>query len=123
MLETQMKWYERFLKKISDFVPLSETQATAIALARLNPDHIELENVRSALGISYSAARRVCDTAVRRGVFLPRTAIMCPDDSVARVLNDSDSIPETVQCVSEGELQTLPTESLERREFYVLNEH
>jgi hypothetical protein len=118
----QMKWYERFSQKISDFVAPSEgTQATAVALSQLNPDHIEIENVRSLLNVSYRAARKVCETAVRRGVFVQRIAIICPDDSVALVVRHSDPVPETVRCWQDGEPIELPTSSLERREFFVLN--
>lgn len=118
----QMKWYERFLQKISDYVPSRPSLATVEALSRLNPDHIEVENVRSVLNISHSAARRICETAVRRGLFVPKTAIVCPDDSIAKVLGARDSMPQTVKCWNEGEPLDIATSELEKREFYVLNE-
>jgi hypothetical protein len=121
-----MKWFERFLQKISDLVPLGDSRATALAIAKLNPNHIEVENVRSILNVSALTARRVCETAVRRGIFLPRIAILCPDDAVAKVVADRESMPEKVPCwIDDGDgpvRQDISTESLETREFYVLND-
>ena len=120
------KWYERFLQRISDLLPLGGSDSQLVALSKLNPDHIEVENVRSILDVSTSAAKRVCETAVRRGLFCVRIAVICPDDSVALVVNDRNSIPQTVRCWRQYEdgsaPEEVPTETLEQREFYVLNE-
>jgi hypothetical protein len=52
--------------------------------------------------------------------------LICPDDSVALIVNDPKAIPETVRCWRQEEdgpvAEEIRTDSLERHEFYVLNE-
>jgi hypothetical protein len=95
-------------------------------LAHLNPDRIYLENVRSLLGVSATAAKRICDTAVRQGLFNVGIQVLCPDGSVAMSLNTDDEkeIPLTIHCWEErnGDLveTELPTKGLRKLIFYSL---
>ncbi|MBB5062454.1 hypothetical protein HDF15_000784 [Granulicella mallensis] len=122
-----MQWYKRFFQKISDLVPTPDVESTAIILSKLDPHHIEVENIRSLLGISHRAARTICETAVSRGLFSHRVVLVCPDDdSVAYEVRDSRPIPETLPCSHrDGDdivRVEVPSGSLQRREFYVFNE-
>jgi len=95
-------------------------------LAKLDPDHIELENVRSLLGVSTPAARQICETAVRRGVFRRRVQILCPNNAVALTADESTQLPEAVRCREEIEghleVEYVPVSELRKVHFYCLND-
>lgn len=121
----------RLLKKLSQIISnvvaspkLSQREAEV--LARLNPDKFYIENVRSILGVSHSAAAQICETAVRQGVFERRIEVICPDGAVAASADIESHLPTTVTCWHEeaGHLQReeLPTKDLEKVTFYRLND-
>jgi hypothetical protein len=117
--------FMQLLQKIVSWIPSSPGLDPA-KLARLNPDHIELENVRSLLGVSSTRARMICETAVRRGVFRKRIQILCPDDVVALSVDMGTPVPPTVRCREEidglFEIAELPTATLRKVEFYCLSD-
>jgi hypothetical protein len=119
-----MKWFTSFLKKMADIAPARDLPVAA--LRRLNPDRIDIENIRSILGSSTQRAKLVCDTAVRRGIFLRRISVICPDDSVAWTGDYGTNPPETVRCWRESEYgpepMTMKTSELARKEYFVLSE-
>jgi len=121
----QTTWFTRFWKKITDLAPASSS-IDMDRLAKLNPDHIELENVRSLLGVSAPAARQICETAVRRGVFRKRVQVLCPNNSVAVTVDDGNQLPDTVRCREEIEghleVQSVPVSELRKVHFYCLND-
>src|SRR5262245_7694250 len=75
----------------------------ADALARLDPTKIYIEHVRSVLGVSNATAIRICETAVRQGVFSRRVEVLCPDDSVAASADAERDLPEAVHCWQDTE--------------------
>lgn len=114
-----MKWLENFLKRTGESGSFPLT-----ALLALNPERIEVENVRSVLHTSTAQATRICETAVRRGVFIRRQSVICPDGSVAWTGAIDSSLPETVRCWRDGDHGPEPerkqTLELPRREFFTL---
>jgi len=110
------------LSAIAEAFPSDPVAGKESAIAKLNPDKIYLENVRSALGVSASKARLFCETAVRRGVFSKRVEVICPDGSVAVSARNESELPEVVRCWQEdgGEyIQVeLATKDLRKVFFY-----
>ncbi len=121
----QTTWFTRFWKKITELAPASGSIDIS-RLAKLDPDHIELENVRSLLGVSAPAARQICETAVRRGVFRKRVQVLCPNNAIALTADEIAQLPETVRCREEieGHLEVLqvPVSELRKVHFYCLND-
>lgn len=119
-----MKLFTKFLQRIADVIPLAGVPLDR--LARLDPDRVYLENVRSLLEVSTFSAKLVCETAVRRGIFIRRTSLICPDGSVAWTGGPEDDPPATLRCWHETEYgpepEAIARESLRREEFFVLNE-
>jgi hypothetical protein len=95
-------------------------------LAKLNPDKIYIENVRSLLGVPYSTALRFCETAVRQGFFTRRVEVLCPDNAVAASAASEAELPKLVRCWSEDDGHTveteLPTRDLKKVPFYRFND-
>jgi hypothetical protein len=95
------------------------------AIAKLNPEKIYLENVRSVLGVSAFQAKLYCETAVRRGVFRKRVEVVCPDGSVAASADDESGLPDFVRCWQEdgGEFTQVQyaTRDLRKVSFYQMN--
>lgn len=92
--------FEKFLKTIRAIFP-SDPQDVARfeeALTKLNPDKIYVENVRSLLDISHERASKLCEIAVRQGVFERRVEVLCPDGTVAASASSESLLPVTVQC-------------------------
>lgn len=118
----------KFWQKIKSLLPgfaFSENEAQA--LSKLNPSKIYVENVRSVLNISQSSAQRICETAVRQGIFERRVEVLCPDGAVAASADSELTLPVTVNCWTEadGDLEEveLSTADLKKRIFYRFNEH
>jgi hypothetical protein len=112
---------------ISRIVPVTRlSEKEAELLSRLNPDKFYVENVRSILDVSYTNAVRICETAVRQGLFERRVEVKCPDGAVAASADIEANLPETVRCwIQEGghlEPTELPTRDLEKAIFYRLND-
>jgi hypothetical protein len=121
-----MQLLKRLLQIISSIAPgpaLSEKELQA--LTRLNPDKFYVENVRSLLDVPYQVAFRLCETAVRQGVFARGIEVKCPDGAVAVVVDGLDELPEEVRCwkMEDGHMEPemVPTDSLEKASFYRLN--
>lgn len=74
--------------------------------------------------MSHESAKRICETAVRQGVFERRVEVMCPDGVVAASADSEANLPATVQCWHEEqghlEAEELPTKDLEKTIFYRL---
>jgi hypothetical protein len=117
--------FQRFFETISEVLP-DRLLGDMDALARLNPEKFYVENVRSVLGVSTVTAQRICDTAVRQGVFRRFVEVVCPDGSVAASADHEESLPEMVRCWSEKDGQyeetMLPTHELRKAVFYRLND-
>lgn len=117
-----MRLSKRFLKLIADHILVTPRRLEA--LSQIDPQHIYVENIRTLLGGSSWAAKLICETAVRQGIFAKRVQILCPDGSVAASLNAGQPIPETVRCWTEvdGEAEAVRerTDRLDKIEFYAL---
>lgn len=117
---------ERFLKAISRLIPQKELSGKEALLSELNPDKIYVENVRSILNVSHESAVRICETAVRQGVFRRGVEVVCPDGAVACSADTEEELPPTVHCWTEedghSEEVELPTRSLRKTAFYRLND-
>jgi RNase P subunit RPR2 len=117
--------FEKFSNLISKFLPAASlSDKESQALARLNPDKIYIENVRSILDVSSKTAEEVCETAVRRGVFKRCIEVLCPDGAVAVTAESEKNLPPTVNCLRDedghfSEIE-LPTETLQKVRFYRL---
>ena len=108
------------------------------ALSQLDPDKIYVENVRSVLGVSSKEAERICESAVRQGVFDRFIEVLCPDGVVAAQAASDAELPDTVMCwTDEGgwtddggptyeggtiEETEIPVRKLRKRIFYRLHE-
>jgi predicted polyphosphate/ATP-dependent NAD kinase len=96
------------------------------ALAKLNPDKIYVENVRSLLHTSTEQALRICETAVRQHLFTRRVEVLCPDGQAAASASCEKDLPETIVCWQEidgnYEETTLRTATLQKLTFYRLND-
>lgn len=116
----------RFFEIISRLLPDRGFAGREEAIARLDPNKIYLENVRSALGVSSGRAMRICETAVRQGVFRKYIEVVCPDGAVAVSAELGAELPESVRCWKEedGNFEEVdfPTRALSRTTFYRLND-
>jgi hypothetical protein len=114
------------LERISSLLPDGALTGNPEALTRLNPNKIYLENVRSVLGVSSKSAQRICDTAVRQGVFRKYVEVVCPDGAAAASAQSERDLPETVRCWKEedGNFEEvyIPTRELSKTVFYRLND-
>lgn len=123
-----MRLLERLFRIISRVIPgLALSEDRAAKLSSLNPDKFYVENVRSILGVSHTAAVGICETAVRQGLFERRIEVLCPDGAVAASADIEAHLPATVRCWHEVEghhleAEELPTKSLEKKTFYRLND-
>jgi hypothetical protein len=118
---------ERLFDTISMVIPgasLSDDEWRA--LSALDPEKIYVENVRSVLGVSHQAAVRICETAVRQGLFQKRVEVMCADGTVVASAGTDEELPSMVHCWREedGNIEEVevPTSSLDKTRFYRLNE-
>ena len=102
---------------------LSEKEAKL--LSTLNPEKFYIENVRSIMDISYASALRICEAAVRQGLFIRGVEVKCPDGAVAAAADKETELPEIVRCwhLEDGhyEPEELATRDLEKSTFYRLN--
>ena len=116
----------RFLEIISKIFPTNPLVGHEEALSKLNPDKIYVENVRSALDVSYQSAVRLCETAVRQGLFERGVEVHCPDGVVGATAVDEAHLPPIVHCWQqdgeEFEEVDLPTDTLRKTTFYRLND-
>jgi hypothetical protein len=112
----------KFFDSISKMVPGDPLSGRVEAIAKLNPDKIYVENVRSALGVSTGKAQQICETAVRQGVFDRYVEVLCPDGAVAACAKVESQLPAKVSCWTEreGELEEveIPTNALAKTTFY-----
>lgn len=118
-----------WLKKLFNIINSSIRQKTLsaeeeTALLNLNPDRFYIENVRSLLGISHTEAIRVCETAVRQGVFKRGIEILAPDGSVVASAESEADLPRRVQFwMDEGghhEEAEADAATLQKQSFYRL---
>jgi len=121
-----MKLLEKLFQIISKIVPAELSERELTLLERLNPDKFYVENVRSILGVSQRSAEKICETAVRQGVFQKRVEVKCPDGAVAASADSEENLPQTVRCFREEdghfEIDILPTADLQKTTFYRLND-
>lgn len=118
-----MKFFDIISNLISGgFLSAKEAEA----LTTLDPSKIYIENVRSILNVSSSYALRICETAVRQGLFEKRIEVYCPDGGVVASAKTEKDLPATVRCWKEEnglhEEIEIPTASLRKEKFYRLNE-
>lgn len=94
-----MKWLTGSLRVISEAMSGGGPKPEALEeLAALNPERIYVENVRSILNVSHARARRICETAVRRGMFRRQVLVLCPDGSVGASAPDESQLPPRTRC-------------------------
>lgn len=119
-------WLTKFLDIIGNVLPTNPLSGEEDALARLNPDKIYLENVRSVLGVSHKKALEICERAARQGFFRRGVEVLCPDGAVAASADIESNLPPTVHCWMEQdgnfEEVDLPTETLRKVAFYRLDD-
>jgi hypothetical protein len=122
-----MQLLERLFQIISSVIPspgLSTREADL--LSRLNPEKFYVENVRSLLNVSHASAVRICETAVRQGLFDRRIEVRCPDGVVAASADSEGNLPVTVKCRHEEDghfaIEELQTVTLEKSVFYRLHD-
>lgn len=74
-------WLERFFQLI-DRSPLGTAVEKRRRLLEYTgePARIYVENVRSFFGVSHRVAQKMCDLAVRQGLFERCLAFLCPRD-------------------------------------------
>jgi hypothetical protein len=122
--ETQTLLLTRFFDTISKIVPGDPLAGRKEAIARLNPDKIYLENVRSALGVSSGRAQQIVETAVRQGLFERFVEVVCPDGAVAATARTESELPQKVRCWTHDgdnlEEVELATSTLPKVTFYRL---
>jgi hypothetical protein len=107
-------------------MPSNPVKGIELELSQLNPDKIYLENVRSILHVSATAASEVLEAAVRQGLLRRGVEVRCPDGYVAATADNGQELPETVNCWHEEDGRTqrvpLPTSELKKVTFYKLND-
>jgi hypothetical protein len=115
--------FEKFFRAISRVLP-PNVLLNMDALSELNPERIDVENVRSVLRIPYAVALKICELAVRQGVFKKIIAVECPDGSAGAEAERESDLPPSVTCHSEegGFVHDveLPTAQLRKVTFYRL---
>jgi hypothetical protein len=119
-------WLQKFLTTIKGSIPFLATPIDLDALERLDTSRIYVENVRSVLGVSSREAEKICDTAVRQGIFDQLVEIRCPDGSVAMTLPHGAELPASVRCIVDDEdgfpsEEFIPTDELLKRRVYRLS--
>ncbi|MCI0723401.1 MAG: hypothetical protein L0338_31225 [Acidobacteria bacterium] len=112
----------KFFDSISRVLPGNPLAGKEEAIARLDPNKIYVENVRRLLGVSAWMAQKICETAVRQGLFRRYIEVSCPDGSIAATAETESELPEMVQCWAQrdGEFEEaqIPTILLRKTTFY-----
>ena len=113
-------WWNKFYNIITN--PLSPQEVRE--LMRLNPDRFYVEEIRSLLGVSSSRARKICEIAVRQGVFGRGVEVLAPDGAVVASSDQESKLPENVRLWmdhdGEYEETEVATRLLPKRLFYRL---
>jgi len=114
----------QIISRIAPDPKLSDKEAEM--LSALNPDKFYAENVRHILGVSHASAVRICETAVRQGIFERLVEVKCPDGAVGASADTEDHLPPTVRCWHRDggflEAEDIATKTLEKTTFYRLHE-
>jgi len=63
-----------------------------IAVRKLNPKRIYVENIRAILNTNQRIAQFVCDIAVRLGYFEKHYSVECKNDSCGKLIKTADSL-------------------------------
>jgi hypothetical protein len=117
-------WFEKFLNTIARRFPSKRLPPEV--LAKLNPDKIYVENVRSLLDVSYSSAVEILEEGLRKGWLLSGFEVRCPDGTVAAIAETERELPPVVTCTGEEDGHPteieIPTNSLKTEKFYRLND-
>ena len=118
-------WFEKLLNIVGSLLPSNPTAGIEKELIRLNPDKVYTENVRSLLNISQKRAEKICEQAVRQGLFTRHIEVLCPDGSVATSAQTLQDLPKKVTCWHESnddfdELE-YNIEDLRKTYYYSLN--
>ncbi len=112
----------RKLFKTTDKSDINPPQEFFIELSKVNPKKFYVENVRSVLDITFDEASKICEEGVSAGAFVRGFEILCPDNTVAKAIDEGEDIPEIVECWEEidGDLEPIEYESekLNRRTYY-----
>jgi hypothetical protein len=118
---------QRFLNLIDDTAIGRFVARKEELIDQLDPDRIYIENVRSFFGLPFSAARLLCEQAVRERLFLRRLGVLCPTcNRILLVVSSPDEIPKTVRCelceMGDREPHEFDRSDLRTIEFYKLND-
>jgi hypothetical protein len=118
--------FQKFFETISSLIPNSTLIGNPEALSKLNPNKIYPENVRTILGVSSASAVRICETAVRQGVFRKCVEVVRPDGAIAASAETESQLPKTVRFFREDrgdyEEVCMPTREMKKNIFYRLTD-
>lgn len=122
-------WLERFLSLIDSTAVGRLVARQADVLEATDPDRIYVENIRSFFGFPTPVARGLCELAVRRGLFLRRIGLLCPNEDCQRLVRSfapDEVLPDELTCktceIDEKEVSTFPAGDMIKLEFYKLND-
>ncbi len=96
-------------------------------IAKLDPNRIYVENVRSYFHVPYMVAKILCEMAVKEGFFKKKIALVCPNDNCKRIIKTQDSLYglSRIKCrnceANEEDKCEFDISELEKMEFYQLN--
>jgi hypothetical protein len=118
--------FRGFFEIISSLLPEHAFVGYPEARAKLDPNKIYVENVRSLFRISERSAERYCETAVRQGVFSKFVELRCADGAIVATSKFDQELPKSVRCWTEHDggypERWIPTGDLLMTVFYRLND-
>jgi hypothetical protein len=118
-------WLQTFFDAIDASVVGRFVRRQRAIVEQTDPERIYVENVRAFFGLPHSAARFLCEEAVREGFFEKRIGLICP--SCGRILTSEapgESGEGAVSCASclsdERDQWEFPRSEVSTIEFYRL---
>lgn len=120
-----MNLFSRFSQTIKSLLPAGISPEDLSKVSSLNPERIDVENVRSVLGLSYGNALRILETAVRQGVFHKHIGVLRPDGSIGASADTERGLPTHISYWGQDdeghpEEMRIPTTSLKKVVYYSL---
>jgi hypothetical protein len=97
-------------------------------LEHTDPNRIYLENIRSFYGVPTFIAKYLCEKAVKKGLFLKRVGVECPNEGrLIMTVDATESLPERIYCpnceVLGYDRHEFALSECRQVEFYKLNVH
>ncbi len=119
-------WLEKFLQIIDKSFIGRFIDNRLDVITSTNPDRIYVENIRSFYRLNASAAKSLCEMAVKENLFKKRIGVECP--TCNKIINQYDSereIPEKIICdtclMLEHDKHEFKKSEISKIEFYQLN--